>query len=250
MEAYEALARVYDRLITPEERDQWMQDIPRRLREAGLKPPMTVLDLACGTGLMALRLARMGFKVTGVDLSEEMLEQAAENARAQGLFVPFVRQDMREVALHRPVDAVLCSCDGFNYLTESADVDAAMAAVHRALKKGGYFLFDVSTREKLSAMGSQFFGEEEDEVAYLWENRYDGDTCCLAMDITFFIREDAGRDLFRRQREIHIQRGHSPEELTAALERAGFDVIAVEEAFTRHAPGPDCPRIQIAARKR
>ena len=250
MEAYEALARVYDRLITPEERERWMRDIPLRLREAGLRPPMSVLDLACGTGLMALQLARMGFKVTGVDLSEEMLERAAENARARGVFVPFVRQDMRELSLHRPVDAVLCSCDGFNYLTEAADVDAAMAAVHRSLKKGGYFLFDVSTRETLAAMGDQFFGEEEDEVAYIWENRYDEASCCLTMDVTLFIREDAKRDLFRRQREIHVQRGHSAEELTAALDRAGFDVRAVEAAFTRSAPGPGCDRIQITARKR
>ena len=146
--------------------------------------------------------------------------------------------------------AVLCACDGLNYMTTPEDLRQALGSVCRVLRPGGLFLFDVSTREKLQAMDGEFYGEEEENVAYLWENRFDQASQCLTMDITFFFQVDAARDLFRRQRELHVQRGHSREELEAALTAAGFAVQTVEEAFTRHSPAPGCQRIQITARKR
>ncbi len=250
MEAYEALARAYDQLITPQEREQWLRDVPRRLAEAGVTPPMRVLDLACGTGQLALCLAQAGYRVMGVDLSPQMLDQAAKNAQRQGVFLPLVQQDMRRLDLHHEVEAVLCACDGLNYMTTPEDLRQALGSVCRVLRPGGLFLFDVSTREKLQAMDGEFYGEEEENVAYLWENRFDQASQCLTMDITFFFQVDAARDLFRRQRELHVQRGHSREELEAALTAAGFAVQTVEEAFTRHSPAPGCQRIQITARKR
>ena len=250
MEAYEALARAYDQLITPQEREQWLRDVPRRLAEAGVTPPMRVLDLACGTGQLALCLAQAGYRVMGVDLSPQMLDQAAKNAQRQGVFLPLVQQDMRRLDLHHEVEAVLCACDGLNYMTTPEDLRQALGSVCRVLRPGGLFLFDVSTREKLQAMDGEFYGEEEENVAYLWENRFDQASQCLTMDITFFFQVDAARDLFRRQRELHVQRGHSREELEAALTAAGFAVQTVEEAFTRRSPAPGCQRIQITARKR
>ncbi len=250
MEAYEALARAYDQLITPQEREQWLRDVPQRLAEAGVTPPMRVLDLACGTGQLALCLAQAGYRVMGVDLSPQMLDQAAKNAQRQGVFLPLVQQDMRRLDLHHEVEAVLCVCDGLNYMTTPEDLRQALGSVCRVLRPGGLFLFDVSTREKLQAMDGEFYGEEEENVAYLWENRFDQASQCLTMDITFFFQVDAARDLFRRQRELHVQRGHSREELEAALTAAGFAVQTVEEAFTRHSPAPGCQRIQITARKR
>ena len=250
MEAYEALARAYDQLITPQEREQWLRDVPRRLAEAGVTPPMRVLDLACGTGQLALCLAQAGYRVMGVDLSPQMLDQAAKNAQRQGVFLPLVQQDMRRLDLHHEVEAVLCACDGLNYMTTPEDLRQALGSVCRVLRPGGLFPFDVSTREKLQAMDGEFYGEEEENVAYLWENRFDQASQCLTMDITFFFQVDAARDLFRRQRELHVQRGHSREELEAALTAAGFAVQTVEEAFTRHSPAPGCQRIQITARKR
>jgi ubiquinone/menaquinone biosynthesis C-methylase UbiE len=77
----------------------------------------TVLDCACGTGEFAIRLAREGYSVAGLDASGDMLRIAQDKARAQGLTIPFICQDMRRLSLHRPVDALLCACDGVNYLT-------------------------------------------------------------------------------------------------------------------------------------
>src|SRR5256885_7830471 len=63
------------------------------IKRLNLKPGMTVLDVACGTGNLALPAARAGAVVTGVDLAPNLVEQARENAKQQGLNVQFDEGD-------------------------------------------------------------------------------------------------------------------------------------------------------------
>ena len=74
-------------------RDTWRLFLP---------PSGMIVDCACGTGAITIRLARKGFSMIGVDISPEMLEQAASKARKAGLRIPFVCQDMARLQLHRP----------------------------------------------------------------------------------------------------------------------------------------------------
>lgn len=71
-----------------------------------------VLDLGCGTGRHAVPLARHGFRVTGVDISEGMLEFAARRARAAGVSIEFVRTDAAEFVRPDSFDTVICLCEG------------------------------------------------------------------------------------------------------------------------------------------
>lgn len=65
---------------------------------------LTAVDCACGTGALTVRLAEKGIAVTGVDISEEMLRIAGENAASQDLQIPFVRQDMAHLSVHKSVE--------------------------------------------------------------------------------------------------------------------------------------------------
>ena len=94
-------------------------------------------------------------------------------------------------------------------------------------------------------LGNGFFGEERDEVAYLWANAYDPHTRIVQMDLTFFCREESG--LYRRFAETHRQRAHRPEELTARLREAGFGQIKVFGDRTFEPPKPDEMRIHFLA---
>ena len=100
-----------------------------------------------------------------------MLRVASDKARRAGLSVRFVRQDMRRLALPHPVDAVICACDGVNYLLKPGDVKAFFSSARAALKTGGVLEFDISSRYKLEhVLGNGFFGEERPDAAYLWQN--------------------------------------------------------------------------------
>ncbi len=242
-ESYGKFADVYDSLMRDVDYAEWTAYLTAFLKECG--GVHTVLDCACGTGEFAIRLAREGYSVTGIDASEDMLRVAQEKARAQGLTIPFVCQDMRRLALHRPVDAILCACDGVNYLTGMADVRAFFKSAAAALKPGGVLLFDISSRYKLERiLGGNMFGEVEEGYAYLWRNRYDEKSRLCEMELTFFIKRGS---LYGRFDERHVQRGHSVRELTEALEFAGFRQISSFAAFTKDPPVTDTERIQFSA---
>ena len=243
MDAYRGFAAVYDLLMDDFDYPAWAAYYLALLHRAGVEP-RALCDCACGTGSLAVEFARAGLRVTGVDLSPEMLEEAAQKARRMGTQIQFVRQDMAKLRLPKPVDAIVCGCDGVNYLITDAQVRAFFRAAHAALRPGGALAFDISSPHKLrNELGNAFFGEERDEAAYLWQNALEGDI--VTMDLTFFLREPDGRD--RRAAETHRPRAHAPERLTHMLEECGFERIEIFGDQSFDAPGPEEKRIHLLA---
>ena len=214
-----------------------------------MRPGSDVLECACGTGQISLRLAKMGFSVTASDISDDMLMVAAENQREAGLAfakLRFIRMDMRELSCHKKVDHVAACCDGVNYLTSRADVKRFFDSAYAVLKPGGTLLFDVSSRYKLEKiLGSNSFVDNGEQVAYMWQNNYDEDTKLIDMELSFFVKQG---DRYERFDERHIQRAHSVRELGAWLNEAGFEYEAYY-CFTREPVKADDERIQFVARK-
>ena len=243
-ESYKQFASVYDALMRDVDYTAWTAYL-MSLLQASRKAVRTVLDCACGTGEISVRLAQAGYQVTGADASPDMLFIAQEKARSHGLRIPFVCQDMRSLKLHRPVDAICCACDGLNYLTSIGDVNAFFSAAYAALKPGGLLLFDVSSRYKLEfVLANNTFGDAEQSCVYLWRNYYDPASHLCEMELTGFLPKGT---LYERFDERHLQRAHSERELTSALQAAGFGDIAVYAAFTKEPPVPDTERIQFFA---
>ena len=245
MAAYEGFADIYDALMDDVDYDAWAEYYLALLARAGVAPK-TLCDCGCGTGSMSVRFASRGIRVTGVDLSDQMLSRAQAKARRFGVQAMFVRQDMCALALPKPVDALVCACDGVNYLLDDARLAAFFRAAHAAIRPGGALAFDISSQYKLSrTLGDSFFGEERDDVAYLWSNRFDSAAQTVDMDLTFFVRERG--ELFRRFSETHTQKAHAPEHLKALLLASGFSNIIVFGDRTFDPPQADAPRVHIAA---
>ncbi|MDD3919562.1 MAG: class I SAM-dependent methyltransferase [Eubacteriales bacterium] len=242
---YGRFATVYDRLMADVPYDAWAVYL-HGLIQKHAPNAKTVLDCACGTGEITLRLCRMGYAVTGLDLSDTMLYEAQQKCLRAGKRIPFVQQDMRRIMLHKPVDVIVCACDGANYLTSLQDVSAFLQAAFAALKPGGLLLFDVSSAYKLShVLGCNTFAEEEDGCAYLWKNYFDEENALLEMRLTFFEKQENGQ--YERFSERHVQRAHTTGELLKALENAGFIKTAAYGAFTECAPEENTQRIQMIA---
>ena len=100
MPAYEALAASYDRLTNDVDYEATVAFYHRILAKEGLRP-RTAVDLACGTGSVALILARMGYRVTGVDMSEEMLTVASQRAQDMDNPPRFIHQKLQRLYLPR-----------------------------------------------------------------------------------------------------------------------------------------------------
>lgn len=245
---YTAFAEIYDELMADVDYPAWAGFYAEILRQYGIGPGSKVCECACGTGSLTLPLRRAGFVMTGVDLSQDMLWIASQKARRSGAAIPFICQDMRALRLHRPMDAVLATCDGVNYLTGNRDVEQFFRAAWNALRPGGALVFDVSTPDKLqNVLGDRTFFEETDRVSYVWQNQYHPKTATVEMALSFFLREENG--LYRRIDERQVQKAHSQETLTELLQVCGFSAIRVMGDHKLAEPGPHEQRWHIAARK-
>ena len=245
MDAYHELAGSYDRLTNDVDYEAVVAFYNEIIRRVGVKP-RTAVDLACGTGSVALLLARQGLKVTAVDMSEEMLTAALQKAAGEHNPPVFVHQCLQELQLPRGVDLAVCALDSLDYILDPADCAEAIRRVYKALNPGGIFIFDVNTPEKLQAMDGQVFLDEDDDVYCVWRGEFDKQTniCSYGMDL--FQRQG---DLWQRSFEEHREYAYSREQLTDYLRQAGFTRIAVYADRCFEAPREGEQRIYFKARK-
>jgi len=146
-------AIAYDALYADKDYDAECDLLEGIFRRSG-RSVGTVLDLGCGTGAHAVRLAQRGFEVVGVDLSDGMLEAARRRAdRAGSATVSFVRGDIRSLRLDRQFDAVICMFAVLGYQTTDEDVAGALDTVRLHLARGGPFVFDVWYGPAVEATG-------------------------------------------------------------------------------------------------
>ena len=246
MSAYEAFASVYDIFMEQVEYDQWMNHIHAIWEKFGLQPK-TVIDLGCGTGSIALPLAKEGYDVIGVDLSPEMLTEADHKAMEEGVSVRFACQDMTELELGEEADCILSLCDSMNYLTEDGQLEDAFKSIAQHMKQESLFLFDLNTEYKFKdVLGQNVFGSAEEHAAYIWVNDYDEEEKINEYYVSFFIENEDG--LYERIEEFHYERAYSMEEIEEGLQAAGMELVEVYDGYSFDAPRAESERLLFAAR--
>ena len=245
MDAYHNLAASYDRLTNDVDYEATVAFYEEILKREGLAP-RTVVDMACGTGSVSEILARKGYEVIGVDLSEEMLTEAMMKTMDMENHPMFSCQNLRDLRLPRAVDMAVCALDSLDYITDPADCEAAIRRAYRVLNPGGIFIFDVNTPEKLRAMDGQMFIDEDDDVFCVWRGEFDEETniCSYGMDL--FQREG---EKWVRSFEEHQEYAYSREQLMGYLKKAGFTNIEVYADRLFEAPREGEQRIYFKARK-
>jgi 2-polyprenyl-3-methyl-5-hydroxy-6-metoxy-1,4-benzoquinol methylase len=118
------------------------------VNELGISPGQSVLDVGCGTGRHSIELARRGYRMTGVDVSVGMLDEARKQAAAAGVDVTWIESDATMLSLQEQYDAAICLCEGaFGLLGSRHDPVGQPLAILRnvaaALKPQSKCLFTV-----------------------------------------------------------------------------------------------------------
>lgn len=245
MNAYKALAVSYDRLTRDVDYRAVVAFYNEILEQEGLHP-RTAVDLACGTGSVTLLLAKQGLEVIGVDLSEDMLTQAAQKSWEMENAPRFVCQNLRDLCLCRGVDLAVCALDSLDYITEPRDCAQAIRRIYKALNPGGIFIFDVNTPQKLRAMDGQVFLDEDDGVYCVWRGEYDeqSNICSYGMDLF-----QSQGEYWERSFEEHREYAYGEAQLVEFLREAGFTGIRVYGDRRMEPPNEEEQRIFIKARK-
>ena len=246
MEAYTDFAYVYDTLMDNTPYKEWCARIADILRSAGIEKDL-VLDLGCGTGTLTELLAKEGYDMIGIDYSQEMLARAMEKREESGLQILYLLQDMREFELYGTVKAIVSVCDSLNYLLDEGDVIETFRLVNNYLDPKGLFVFDFNTVYKYKeVIGDATIAENREDCSFIWENYYHEEDEINEYEVTFFVKEG---ELFRRFEETHYQRGYTPQQMKAFLEKAGLEFVSMADSDTGGEVTPESERIYMVARE-
>ena len=248
MTIYQAYAHIYDRsgqIAYALKMLSYLDEV--LVRQAFIGD--SAVDVACGTGTLALGLAQKGWRVYGVDASPDMLAQARQKAAEldQPAAVTWIEADVRGFSLPETVDLATSTYDSLNYLLTPGDLRRAFLCVADALRPGGLFVFDMNTeRAFLQAWNDTVYFNEDEALAIVIKSTYDVEARQATATITGFVRRG---ELYERFQEIHTERAYHHAEVIAALEASGLQATASYACFTFEPADDASPRVLWAARK-
>ena len=182
----------------------------------GLPTRARALDVPCGSGRLALGLAKCGYRVTAVDQSAELIQIARQEAVGRGLDVALRQGDMRSLPEDGTYDGAVCFWNSFGYFDDAGNLEF-LRAVSRSLKPGGRLVMDTPLLETLllDTVHEPRVWEQAGELLALEERAYDHESGRLESTWTFI------RDGQREVRNMSI-RLYTYRELVTMLEQAGF----------------------------
>lgn len=186
------------------------------LDKIDLQPGSSVLDMACGSGRHSIRFARKGFDVSAIDLSENLLQVAKEQAEESNLKIDFIRADLRTFRLDKKFDLAINLFTSFGYFqSDDANFKVFENSYHH-LKKDGYLVIDYFNKNFISENLVKKSVEEIEGNEVLQERFIEGNRVNKIISIS---RNGSTDEYYESVRM------YSDEEIENELKRIGFDIL-------------------------
>lgn len=187
-----------------------------------MRPPARVLDVCSGYGRHSVELARRGFDVAGVDISELQVAVACRYARESGVAPAFAVGDARALPLSGPFDAAINMFLSFGYFATDEESQAVLYGVARVLRRGGRLLIDFWNREyEIRNFQPTVVDRRDDEIIEIEDWKFDPLAGRLSWLNTVIFPDG------RREAWTQSIRAFTAAEVRAMLERAGFTLLAL-----------------------
>jgi SAM-dependent methyltransferase len=215
---------LYPYLFSQKVFQQAEEQVGQVLRLTGFQKG-AILDLSCGPGRFSVLLAKMGFRVTGVDLSAFLLGKAREKAAAAGVEVEWVRSDMRTFVRDKTFDLALSLFTSFGYFKDKKDDLRVLDNMFRSLKPGGTCLVDINGKERVSRLLEHTIAEKMEDGSLLVQRPEVFEDWTRLRNEWIIIKGERART-FRFDLTVY-----SGQELRELLERAGFVDINLYGSF-------------------
>ena len=254
-DGYSVLAPVYDRLNDTVDYAAWADFLEACIERFGSgtsgtpKDGASILDLGCGTGSMTIELAKRGYDMTALDLSEDMLAEADVRAREAGLDnILFLCENMCCFDLYGTVDHIVCCLDGINHLTNREDLLECFSNAAMFLNPGGLFMFDLNTPYKFKpTYADRDYILEDDGIMCCWRNRLNKKGDVVTFYLTVYEENEDGT--WERTDGEERERAYGLRSIKNALESCGLELVNVSAGYDFAEPDETCGRWYITARK-
>lgn len=242
-EQYTVLPEFYDRLNSEADYESYVEYL-----ENNIPRGTSILDVGCGTGEMCIRLSRDGYNLTGLDISADMLSEAAAKTERNRMDVFYTCQDMTSFSVSHLYDAVISCFDSFNYVLSKEKLLSAFIRCNNALDKNGIFLFDMNAPAKFENLyADNTFVIEEDGIFCVWENEYNSRSRRCRFFINIFVENNGSYD---RYYEEQCERSYKYSDICECLDMAGFELLGAYSDFDKSPITPETQRYYFIARKK
>lgn len=247
---YQDLAPVYDYIMKEVDYEDWTDYIDSIIR---YHHPFgnRVLELACGTGTMALTLEQLDeYQITATDASEAMIRVARAKGRRGKSRIRWHVQDMCQLDIGGSYDIIFMVFDSLNYLHSSDMIHALFNGVSRHLDKDGIFIVDFTTPNFSPKIAPLLDGEQDEDRMFRYNrsSRYDPVSGIHTNHFIVEMRDPATGKALNRFEEVHQQRIWSLKQITAMVMKSKLRMLAAYEDFDFSAATEKSDRITMVLR--
>ena len=224
-------------------------------QEANQRQPGKLLDLGCGPGLYASRLAQLGYQVTGIDYPPASIAYAQAQAAQQGKKITYIQADIREAEYNmdtrREYDCAM-QIFGETNVFMPADLRTILRKIHAVLKPGGRLILEVHTYEAIKSIGqaaASWYAAESGLFSpnpHLVLTEHFWDAQANAATIRHFVVEAASGNVIRYAQSMQ---GYTNEEYDLLLSESGFDEIQFFPSLTGK-PDPEQEALIVLTAKK
>lgn len=220
-------ADIYDSVYRDKNYDEECNIIRKLFNSYGDGNVSSVLDLGCGTGNHALRLAAQGYRVAGVDRSEKMLDIARTKAEERSVQVTLCHGDIKSVAINQTFDAAILMFAVLGYQVTNDDLIQTLRNIRRQIRLGGLLLFDVWYGPAVLSQkpGERISVVEKEDTTIIRLSSGVLDTPRHVCNVNFRVYKIERKRLVDETTEMHQMRFFFPQEIAFFLESAGFEVV-------------------------
>ena len=242
---YDALAPIYDRLMSHVEYEEWLLLIERIIDRflEGEKP--AIFELGGGTGILGSMLRKRGWRYFGSDRCFNMCKISA------GRDVPFLCTDARAVPLKKAFDLFLFLYDGINYLQTPEEYSHLFSEIYKSLVPGGLFLFDITTEaNSLNHFKSYLEFEDWGDYSYVRRSYYNKLMQEQHNDFTIYRQVSEKPAYYERLIERHCQKVFGAGTIARAVQTAMYTIEGIWDGFSFRNHRPHSERIHFLLKKR
>jgi SAM-dependent methyltransferase len=227
VEPYSKLALIYDEVMAHVDYETWAKFISRIIKK--WRPTATsLLDIACGTGNLLIKLMPYDLKMYGFDFSFDMLNQAQQKKNSRGCSIPLWIGDIRDFAINFSPDVIVCIYDSINYLLSLDHCNDVFECAYNALGEDGLFIFDICTEKNSIKYFNNYYERDGGKnYSYTRNSKYDCQSKIHSnvFKIDFFDSEITFV-------EFHQQKIYKIDEFINSINKTEFKLVDVLNDFT------------------
>jgi SAM-dependent methyltransferase len=223
-ESFEFSSSYYD-LIYSEKNYEKEADFIEQIFRFAAQKPKKMLEIGCGTGNYTKVLLEKGYRITGLDLSENMLAVARKKCACN-----FIKSDMRDFLLNDKFDACIAMFAVIGYVTENSDIVKALKNIRAHLKPNGLFVFDVwnglAVMRTLPELRVKTMENDQVKIIRIANPTLRSfDHICEVNYKLIVLNKD--NNTFNEFDEQHVVRFYFPQEIKHLLMDAGFEILKI-----------------------